>query len=588
MRRKTGRALGAEESRAVRRVARGLCERPWRLSALLLLDAGVVASGLALPVLTGAAVDRAASPTGCDLAGMARVLAVMAAVVVAGAACQWAQQRLGNRIAYGCVEGLRERAFDALQGMPLAQVDALGHGELANRIGTDAEQLAQGLVMALQQLPVAALGVVATLAVMFALDPLVGLAVAVLTPVAVLSARWVATRSARHFSGQTRLRGELASLAQEGVSQLQLVAGHGAQGEVLARFRGLDARLGEASLRAVFFSSLVNPTTRFASSVVYAAIGVLGALAAIAGQMSVGTLAAFLGYADQYAKPFNDVSGIATELAGAAACAARLLALADAEQEPADEPGVAELREPRGDLRLEHVAFSYPGGEPVLRDVSLEARAGQTVALVGRTGCGKTTLVGLVMRFFEPDRGRILVDGRDMRGLTLESVRGAWGMVLQESWLRRASVRDNVAMGRPDATDEEVRQACHEACADEFVSRLPHGYDTVLDESTCLSAGQRQLLCIARAILARPRMLILDEATSDIDTRTEALVQRALGNLMRGRTCLVVAHRLSTVRDADAICVIEGGRVAQCGTHEELLAQDGPYREIFEAQFRDA
>ena len=575
----------ARSGDTVRRMLALFSARRGGVAATALLTVCVVVGTLALPVLSGRAIDCVVGAGEVDFAGLARSLAWIAATLGGTALCQWALTAVTNRLAFGAALELRERAFDHLQELPLSYIDSHGHGDLAARIVTDADMLTSGLLMAFQQLPVGVLTIVVTLAFMFALNPPIAAVVALLTPVSVFTARFIATHSARHFSGQTRLRGELTAYVEEMVGGISEIETFDVARQAHERFAETDAALGRESLKAVFFSSLVNPTTRFANALVYAAIGIFGAFVAMGGGITVGGLSAFLGYADQYAKPFNDISGVATELQNSVACARRLFALLDVPAEAPDAPGALALDEPRGEVELDHVVFGYDPARPVLRDVDLGVRPGQRVALVGETGCGKTTLINLIMRFYDVDGGAVRVDGHDVRDLTRESLRSGWGMVLQDTWVRRATVRENVSMGRPDATLEEVRAACREAYADDFICRLPQGYDTVLDGSTSLSAGQRQLLCIARVMLARPAMLILDEATSNIDTRTELLVQRALARLMEGRTSFVVAHRLSTVRDADLICVIADGRIAERGTHEELLAAGGRYRRIYEAQF---
>ena len=579
-----GRARGRSDG-TVRRMVGLFAGSRARLCAAGALTACVVVGTLSLPVLSGRAVDCVVGAGQVDFAGLARELAGIAVALGVTAASQWALTAVTNRLAFDAGLELRRRAFDHLQELPLSYLDSHGHGDLASRIVTDADQLVNGLLMAFQQLPTGVLTIVVTLAFMFALNPAIAAVVALLTPVSVFSARFIATRSARHFSGQTHLRGELTSYVEEMVGGISSVEAFSMEEEVARRFARTDAELGQESFKAVFFSSLVNPTTRFANALVYAAIGIFGAFVAMGGGITVGGLSAFLGYADQYAKPFNDISGVATELQNSVACARRLFELLDVEAEEPDSARAAVLEAPRGEVALEHVRFGYDEKSPVLRDVDLAVRPGTRVALVGETGCGKTTLINLLMRFYDVDGGSVSVDGRDVRDWTRASLRAGWGMVLQDTWVRRATVRENVAMGAPGATLEEVRAACREAYADDFVMRLPEGYDTVLDGTASLSAGQRQLLCIARVILARPSMLILDEATSNIDTRTELLVQRALAHLMEGRTSFVVAHRLSTVRDADLICVVANGRIAERGTHEELLAAGGRYRQIYEAQF---
>lgn len=572
----------------VRRVAGLFSGEAPRLAGAALLTVAVVVGTLSLPVLSGRAVDCVVGPGQVDFDGLRLTLAWIAVALGATAASQWALTALTNRLVFGATMSLRRRAFDHLQELPLSYLDAHGHGDLASCIVTDADMLGNGLLMAFQQLPVGVLTIVVTLVFMFALNPAIAAVVALLTPVSIFTARFIATHSAKHFSGQTRLRGELTAYVEEMVGGISAVETFEMQDSVHARFAETDAALGQESFKAVFFSSLVNPTTRFANALVYAAIGIFGAFVAMGGGITVGGLSAFLGYADQYAKPFNDISGVATELQNSVACARRLFALLDVPAEEPDAADAAVLDAPRGEVAFDHVAFGYDPDRLVLRDVDLAVRPGMRIALVGETGCGKTTLINLLMRFYDVNAGRVSVDGRDVREWTRESLRAGWGMVLQDTWVRRATVRENVSMGRPDATLEEVRAACREAYADDFIMRLPQGYDTVLDGSASLSAGQRQLLCIARVMLARPAMLILDEATSNIDTRTELLVQRAFASLMEGRTSFVVAHRLSTVRDADLICVVADGRIAERGTHDELLAAGGRYRRIYEAQFAPA
>ena len=572
----------------VRRVVGLFSGEAPRLVGAALLTVAVVVGTLSLPVLSGRAVDCVVGPGQVDFDGLRLTLAWIAVALGATAASQWALTALTNRLVFGATMSLRRRAFDHLQELPLSYLDAHGHGDLASRIVTDADMLGNGLLMAFQQLPVGVLTIVVTLVFMFALNPAIAAVVALLTPVSIFTARFIATHSAKHFSGQTRLRGELTAYVEEMVGGISAVETFEMQDSVHARFAETDAALGQESFKAVFFSSLVNPTTRFANALVYAAIGIFGAFVAMGGGITVGGLSAFLGYADQYAKPFNDISGVATELQNSVACARRLFALLDVPAEEPDAADAAVLDAPRGEVAFDHVAFGYDPDRLVLRDVDLAVRPGMRIALVGETGCGKTTLINLLMRFYDVNAGSVSVDGRDMREWTRESLRASWGMVLQDTWVRRATVRENVSMGRPDATLEEVRAACREAYADDFIMRLPQGYDTVLDGSASLSAGQRQLLCIARVMLARPAMLILDEATSNIDTRTELLVQRAFASLMEGRTSFVVAHRLSTVRDAGLICVVADGRIAERGTHDELLAAGGRYRRIYEAQFAPA
>ena len=503
-------------------------------------------------------------------------------------ACQWALAAVTNRLAFDAACDLRRQTFDHIQEMPLSYIDSHEHGDLTSRIVTDVDQLTNGLVMGFQQLPTGVLTIVVTLVFMFRLNVTIALVVTFLTPFSVWAAKFISSHASRHFAGQTRLRGELTGLTEEIVGGISSVEAFGVADQVSEQFDEIDSALGEENFKAVFFSSLANPTMRFANALVYAAVGVFGAFVALAGGISVGGLSAFLSYADQYAKPFNDITGVVTELQNSVACAERVFSLIDEAAQKPEAEDALELGQVTGAVGLEHVRFGYVPERPILTDVDLSVRPGQRIALVGHTGCGKTTLINLLMRFYDVDDGAVTVDGHDVRDLTRASLRGTWGMVLQDTWVRRATVRENIAIGRPDATDDQIREAAREAFADGFISRMPQGYDTMLDGATSISAGQRQLLCIARVMLARPQMLILDEATSNIDTRTEVLVQRAFDRLMEGRTSFVVAHRLSTIRDADLICVVDKGRIAERGTHEELLAAGGLYRDIYESQFAPA
>ena len=583
---------GEKDARARRStVRRMLClfsAHPAKLAATFALVVTVVVCTLTLPTLSGRAVDCVVGPGKVDFAGLTASLRAIALTIVAIFACQWGLAAVTNRLSFDAACDLRRQAFDHIQEMPLSYIDSHEHGDLTSRIVTDVDQLTNGLVMGFQQLPTGVLTIVVTLVFMFRLNATIALVVTFLTPFSVWAAKFISSHASRHFAGQTRLRGELTGLTEEMIGGISSVEAFGMAKAVSARFDEVDAALGDENFKAVFFSSLANPTMRFANALVYAAVGVFGAFVALSGGITVGGLSAFLSYADQYAKPFNDITGVVTELQNSVACAERVFALVDEPAQLPEAEGALELGEVSGAVTLDHVRFGYAAERPVLTDVDLEVAPGQRIALVGHTGCGKTTLINLLMRFYDVDAGAVRVDGHDVRDIARASLRGTWGMVLQDTWVRRATVRENIAIGRPDATDEEVREAAREAFADGFISRLPQGYDTVLDGNESISAGQRQLLCIARVMLSRPQMLILDEATSNIDTRTEVLVQRAFDRLMRGRTSFVVAHRLSTVRDADLICVVDQGRIAERGTHEELLAQDGLYRQIYESQFAPA
>ena len=576
------------DDQAIRRMLGLFAGRRAMLAALIALVAVVTVGTLTLPTLTGRAVDCMVGAGAVDFMALADVARLMALTVCVTAAAQYALALVTNRLAYDAAFDLRCQAFDHLQRMPLSYIDSHEHGEVASRIVNDADQLTNGFVMGFQQLPTGVLTIVITLVFMFRLNPLIAGVVTVLTPFSVWMAKFISSHASKHFAGQTQLRGELTGLVEEMIGGVGTIEAFGVADEVCGRVRDIDSRLAQESYKAVFFSSLANPTMRFMNSLVYAAIGIFGAFVVLGGGITVGGLSAFLQYADQYAKPFNDITGVVTELQNSVACARHLFELIDEPLEEPDAEGALELGRVEGKVALDDVTFSYAPGRPILEHLDLSAEPGRRIALVGHTGCGKTTLINLLMRFYDVDSGSVTVDGHDVRGLTRASLRGSWGMVLQDTWVRRATVRENIAIGRPGATDDEIVAAAKAAYADEFIRRMPHGYDTVLDGSTSLSAGQKQLLCIARVMVARPQMLILDEATSNIDTRTELLVQRAFDNLMRGRTSFVVAHRLSTIRDADAICVVDHGRIAEKGTHEELLAHGGIYRDIYESQFAPA
>ena len=551
-----------------------------------LLAAAVTVTTLLVPVLSGRAVDCLVGPGEVDGAGLLDALRLLALSIAGTAVSQWLLTALTNRVAYDVVRDMRVAAFSKLQRLPLSYLDSHRHGDVVNRIVTDVDQFSNGLVMTFQQFFTGVLTIVLTLAFMFSLNPLVTLVVAAVTPLSIVAAKAIAGRGYTYFHDQSARRGELTALVEEYVGGKGVVEAFDAQDIAQGRFEQVDDRLAKASFRAVFYSSLINPTTRFVNALVYAGVGIFGALAAIDGTLTVGGLTAFLSYANQYTKPFNDISEVVTELQNSLACAARLFELLDEREEEPDASDALELAHVRGQVDISHVDFSYVPGHPLIRDFELHVRPGERVAIVGPTGCGKTTLINLLMRFYDVDSGSISVDGRDVRSVTRRSLRAAWGMVLQETWVKSASVRDNIALGRPDASDEEVRAAARAAFANEFIERMSHGYDTVLGgEEAAVSAGQRQLLCIARAMLADAPMLILDEATSNIDTRTEVKVQAAFSRLMEGRTSFVVAHRLSTVRDADLIAAMRDGRIVETGTHDELLAKGGFYASLYRSQF---
>ena len=546
----------------------------------------VTVSTLELPVLTGDAVDLMLGPGQVDFAGLRSVLARMALAICVTALSTFLLSELSNRVVYALVHDLRVASFDKLQVLPLSYLDGHASGDVVSRVVTDIEQLSQGLLLGFQQFFTSVLTIVLTLVFMLSMNVGITLVVVVLTPVSMLVAGFIARKSYVHFREQTERRGAMTALVGEMLEGAPTVRLYDRQDEVAARFCEVDEALGQATFRAVFFSSATNPSTRFVNSLVYAGVGVFGALAAIRGALTVGGLSAFLAYANQYTKPFNDISNVVSELQSSLACAERVFELLDQEQITPDVPGARVLEEAEGSVVLQDVEFSYTPDVPLIRDLSVDAWPGHTIAIVGPTGCGKTTLINLLMRFYDVRGGSICVDGTDVRELQRASLRASWGMVLQDAWIANGTVHENIALGKPDATREEVVAAAREAFADGFIRRLPQGYDTVLEaDGNGLSAGQRQLICIARIMLARPAMLILDEATSSIDTRTELRVQAAVGKLMEGRTSFVVAHRLSTIQNADLICVMRDGRIVERGNHEQLLEAGGFYKQLYESQF---
>ena len=575
------------DMRTLRRVLKAI--RPYRVFLVLslLLAACTVALTLYFPILTGEAIDLAVGKGNVDRAGILSLLAKMAAIVGLTAMFQWLLSLSNNRIAYSTVRDVRNAAFSRLQTLPLSYLDAHPHGELVSRIIADADQFSEGLLMGFTQLFTGVITILGTLGFMFSLNWRIALVVVVVTPVSLFVASFIASRTHSMFRLQSETRGEQTALLEEMVGNQKVVQSFGQEEKVLARFDEVNERLRKASLRAIFFSSITNPSTRFVNSLVYAAVGITGAFSAIGGAITVGGLSCFLSYANQYTKPFNEISGVVAELQNALACAERVFALIDTPSETPDAEDAAVLSDPKGDIAMENVSFSYDPERPLIENLSLAAKSGMRIAIVGPTGCGKTTLINLLMRFYDVSGGSIKVDGRDVRTLTRKSLRTGFGMVLQDTWLKAGTVRENIAMGKSDATEEEIIAAAKAAHADSFIRRLPKGYDTFIGEDGgSLSQGQKQLLCIARVMLCLPPMLILDEATSSIDTRTEQHIQAAFARMMQGRTSFIVAHRLSTVREADLILVMKDGSIIEQGDHETLLARGGFYSELYMSQFR--
>ena len=567
----------------VRRVL--LLIRPYRFTVVgsLLLALASVASQLLIPIFSGRAIDAMVGKGRVDLDAVALAVAAIALIALLGALAQDMLARCNNRITFSVSRDLRDRISDKLNRLPLSYLDTHPTGDTVSRTVADVEAFADGLLMGFTQLFTGVLTVLATLVVMLVLNWRIALAVCLLTPLSIFIAKYITSRTSRFFRAQARIRGEQTALINELIEGQRVVRAFGHEAAALADFDAVNDRLEKASLSATFFSSLTNPTTRLANNLVYAVVTLISALNAIAGGISVGQVSVFLSYASQYAKPFNEISGVVTELQNALTCADRVFELLDL---PDEQPDCADPVSPeaRGAVRLDKVCFRYVPERPLISDFSLDVRPGQRIAIVGPTGCGKTTLINLLMRFYDVDSGAISVDGADIRRITRHDLRGRYGMVLQDTWLATATVRENITYGKPDATDAEIEAAAKAAYAHSFIRRLPQGYDTVIREND-LSAGQRQLICIARAMLCLPPMLILDEATSSIDTRTELKIQAAFAKMMAGRTSFIVAHRLSTVREADVILVMKDGHIIEKGNHAELLARNGFYATLYNSQF---
>ena len=561
---------------------------PYRLLVVLslALAAVTVVATLYAPVLTGRGVDMILGPGAVDFAGLGRLGIQLCLVVFATALCQWLMSVINNRITFQVVRDIRVKAFSHMEQLPLKYIDAHRPGEAISRLTTDVEQFSDGLLMGFTQLFTGVLTILVTLGFMLSIDWRITLVVVVLTPLSFFVARFIAQHTYSMFRVQSETRAEMTGLVEELVGNQHLVRAFAYETRAEERFERINQDLQKCGVRATFYSSLTNPCTRFLNAIVYAAVGVLGALIALAGGITAGSLSALLQYANQYTKPFNDISSVMTELQNALACAQRVFDLIDEPPIRPDKPDAVTLHKGAGRVAFEHVRFRYDPAVPLIEDMNLRVWPGQRIALVGPTGCGKTTLVNLLMRFYEIDGGALLVDDTPIADVTRDSLRANFGMVLQETWLKSGTVAENIAYGKPDATRAEIEAAAKKARAHSFICRLPLGYDTMIaEDGDNLSAGQRQLLCIARVMLRRPPILILDEATSSIDTRTEVLVQDAFEELMRGRTSFIVAHRLSTIRNADRILVMKAGSIVESGTHDELLAKGGFYARLYESQF---
>lgn len=556
------------------------------LGMSIILAAATVALTLYLPVLTGQAVDRIIDKGLVDFEGIITILKKMTVIILLTAVAQWIMNACNNKMTYNIIRDIRKEAFEKIEKLPLKYIDGHSYGEIVSRVIADVDQFADGLLMGFTQFFTGIVTIIGTLVFMLTISVKITIAVVVLTPISLFVAGFIAKKTFSMFKLQSETRGEQTALIEEMIGNQKVVQAFSHEAEALEKFDEINGRLQKCSLRAIFFSSITNPATRFVNSLVYAVVGVVGAFTAIRGGISVGQLSALLSYANQYTKPFNEISGVVTELQNALACAARVFELMEEPSEIPDAPDAVSLTEVDGTVELEHVSFSYVPEQKLIEDFNLSVKPGQRVAIVGPTGCGKTTLINLLMRFYDVNHGTIRVSGVPIQNMTRASLRNSYGMVLQETWLRSGTIRDNIVMGKPDATDEEVIAAAKASHAHSFIKRLPNGYDTVIaEDGGNLSQGQKQLLCITRVMLCLPPMLILDEATSSIDTRTEIKIQKAFAKMMEGRTSFIVAHRLSTIQEADIILVMKDGHIIEQGRHEELLAKKGFYANLYESQF---
>ncbi len=556
------------------------------LTASIVMASVTVALTLYFPILTGRVIDLVLGPGQVDFGGVFDILKMMAVIAVAIGLAQWIMNVCNNKMTYRIVQDIRNEAFRKIEILPLKYIDAHSYGEVVSRVIADVDQFADGLLMGFTQFFTGVITILGTLGFMLSVNVAVTGVVVLVTPLSFFVAGFIAKKTFTMFHLQSETRGEQTALIEEMVGNQKVVQAFSHEDEALDAFDEINGRLQDCSLRAIFFSSLTNPSTRFVNNLVYAGVAVVGAVYAVHGGISVGQLSCFLSYANQYTKPFNEISGVVTELQNALACAARIFALIEEEPQTPEPEDAKTLKDVEGRVELSHVDFSYVPDKKLITDLNLAVKPGQRVAIVGPTGCGKTTVINLLMRFYDVNSGKICVDGADIREVTRKSLRENYGMVLQETWLKAGTIRDNIVMGRPDATEEEVIAAAKASHAHSFIKRLSKGYDTVIGEDGgSLSQGQKQLLCITRVMLCLPPMLILDEATSSIDTRTEIRIQKAFATMMQGRTSFIVAHRLSTIREADVILVMKDGNIIEQGNHEALLQKKGFYAGLYESQF---
>ncbi len=552
----------------------------------ILLAAVSVALTLYVPKLTGHAVDHIVGRGQVDFPGAVRIMIQIGVCTLVTAFAQWLMNVCNNKMTYQVVQDIRNEAFRKIEILPLKYIDSHPHGEVVSRVIADVDQFADGLLMGFTQLFTGIATIIGTFCFMLSVDVGITLVVVLITPVSFFVADFIAKRTFSMFRLQAEIKAEQTGMIDEMIGNQKVVQAFGRGKDVTERFDEINERLGKAYLKATFFSSITNPSTRFVNSLVYTGVGITGAFGVVNGSLSVGQLSSFLSYANQYTKPFNEISGVVTEFQNAVACAQRIFELIEEEPQPPETGDAVELTDVRGNVRADDVSFSYEPGQKLIRGFNLRVEPGQRIAIVGPTGCGKTTLINLLMRFYDVDSGAVFVEDTDIRDVTRRSLRAGYGMVLQDTWLKTGTIRDNITMGRPDASEEEMIAAAKASHIHSFIRRLPKGYDTwITEDDGGISQGQKQLLCIARVMLCRPPMLILDEATSSIDTRTELKIQAAFAELMKGRTTFIVAHRLSTIREADVILVMKDGQIIEQGDHESLLAEDGFYKYLYESQF---
>lgn len=561
---------------------------PYLAGAVIFAAAGVVFTLLA-PVLVGDAIDYVIGENDVNFEAIAKILVRLAATIIAAALFQWLMALCTNIAVHRTVKAVRDDAYSKLNRVPLKFIDGNPHGDIINRVVNDTDQISDGLIQGITQFLTGVVAIVGTLCFMLSINPVITLVVVVLTPLSILAAGFIAKGTHKMFVNQTKLQGELGGFISEFVGGLKTVIAFGYQNRSVEKFKEINSRLYSCGVKAQFYSALANPTTRFVNGIVYAAVGVIGAISAISGNISVGQLSCFLTYANQYTKPFNEVTGVITQLQTAVSSAQRVFELIDAEDETPDPENAAVITHCGGRVDISHVSFSYRPEVKLIEDFNLNVKSSNRIAIVGPTGCGKTTFINLLMRFYDTDSGSISIDGVDIKAMSRNGLRSLYGMVLQETWLSNATIKENIAYGRPDATDDEIVAAAKKAHAHSFIMKMPKGYDTLIAENgQNISQGQKQLLCIARVMLVDPPMLILDEATSSIDTRTELKIQSAFEEMMQGRTSFVVAHRLSTIKTADVILVMRDGHIIEQGSHSDLLAKGGFYSELYQSQFAKA